>query len=604
MPSKKPTQKLRQHPIPLGRGGKWWHEQVRRNVRAIFDGLVRKGAPADRATMSRAYAFAIGSLVRYGYLKRTTKGLYVTEKGLAKSREKLRTPDAKKKHAAYERQLALVRKPRRRRNPDEPPSRYNEAAVLFPTNEEARRHYTIFLIDPMEAVEPFLAAKTGQIEPALAMAVNEYSTRHRAELGAALRARQTGTPYISPTPSTDRLMGRSTARRSLPSLIPEPEVRTGMRPMTPVSYEEEYGEYGGTMSEAMTEAGIADAAAKAAKRRAARDLLNERRDVMARAGSFRPLMMSAFDPATGETTWTMVIPFQKRRTGADVTISRIRSEVARKAGYPEGDERVTVRKLTIEQIADTDILRDQFRDDAKRLAEATRLYQTIHSRGISLVALPRMRGWTKIGTDKATRAAYYETQAPTAVAWAIANVGPERQSGTAEPLPAPLMQRLTRIGGTAASEKIAQRQRGAVKKREAQALRLAIKGRQMADPTMRARPEEERQKLIELETARQLAARGYVTGRKAEKRIARAEKAVSPFIETEEEEVIIPRRADRMKKAAAPADEPELPRRSKTKAPPSGSIFVDEEPPEEEEVIIPRRADRMKKPQSNPSRRR
>jgi len=38
----------------------------------------------------------------------------------------------------------------------------------------------------------------------------------------------------------------------LPSLIPEPEpevveIRTGRRSMTPVSYEEEYGEYGGSM---------------------------------------------------------------------------------------------------------------------------------------------------------------------------------------------------------------------------------------------------------------------------------------------------------------------------------------------------------------------
>lgn len=117
MPAKKPA--LRQHPIALGRGAKWWREQVRRNVSAIFDGLVRKGAKADRATMSRAYAFAIGSLVKHGYLKRTAKGLMVTDKGLAKSREKLRTVGARKKHEHFEKQLALVRKPRSRarRNP-------------------------------------------------------------------------------------------------------------------------------------------------------------------------------------------------------------------------------------------------------------------------------------------------------------------------------------------------------------------------------------------------------------------------------------------------------------------------------------------------------
>ena len=77
---------MRKHPIALGRGAKWWREQVRRNVSAIFDGLVRKGAKADRATMSRAYAFAIGSLVKHGYLKRTDKGLMVTDKGLARVR--------------------------------------------------------------------------------------------------------------------------------------------------------------------------------------------------------------------------------------------------------------------------------------------------------------------------------------------------------------------------------------------------------------------------------------------------------------------------------------------------------------------------------------
>jgi len=118
MPAKKPA--MRKHPIALGRGAKWWREQVRRNVSAIFDGLVRKGAKADRATMSKAYAFAIGGLVKHGYLKRTAKGLMVTDKGLAKSREKLRTVGARKKHEHYERQLALVRKPRRgraRRNP-------------------------------------------------------------------------------------------------------------------------------------------------------------------------------------------------------------------------------------------------------------------------------------------------------------------------------------------------------------------------------------------------------------------------------------------------------------------------------------------------------
>jgi hypothetical protein len=619
MASKKPTPQLRRHPIPLGRGGKWWHEQVRRNVRAIFDGLVRKGAPADRATMSRAYAFAIGSLVRYGYLKRHAKGgLYVTEKGLAKSREKLRTPDAKKKHAAYERQLALVRKPRRRRNPEDPAelarrrvaARSREPRELFPDDVEARTHYMVFLVDPMEIIEPYIAMQQGRADASLTAAVRAYVYNHADEVNAALRAHATKTPYFRPSPPEEVAPAAAPAprRRLVPrlaSLTPEPEpapveIRTGLRQSRPVSFEEEYG-FSGTMSEAMTEAGVADAAAKAAKRRAARDLLNERREVMSRQGMNRPQMMSSFDPATGMTTWSMMIPFMKRRTGADVTISRIRSEVARAAGYPEGDERITVRTLTIPQIADTDILRAQFPNEQARLAEATRLFQTIHSRGISLIALPRMKGWTKIGTDKATRATYYETQAPTAVAWAIANVAPEMAPGTASPLPQQLMQTIARVGGTMTAEKIAQRQREATQKREKQALRLAITGRRMVDPEMQARTAEERKKLIELDVTKAMAERGYISGKKAEKRIARVAREAQAITgeASSEEEVYIPRRSERMR-GAAPADEPMIPRRGKTPPAPSESVFV-----EIEEVYIPRRADRMKKPpQTNPFRRR
>lgn len=581
MPSKKPTQKLRQHPLPLGRGGKWWHEQVRRNVRAIFDGLVRKGAAADRATMSRAYAFAIGSLVRYGYLKRTTKGLYVTEKGLGKSREKLRTPDAKKKHAAYERQLALVRKPRSRRNPDEPPSRYAEAQEMFPQDDEARNEYTVFLIDPMEAVEPYLRHTTGQAPSrSIALALEAYAARHPAELRAALRARQTGTPYVSPTPNVDRLSGRSTTRRSLPSLIPEPAappvgIRTGMRSMKPVSYEDEYGEYGGGMNEAMTAAGVEDSAAKAAKRRAARDLLNERRDVLSRQGMNKPLMMSTFDPGTGMTTWTLMIPIVKRRTGADVTVSRIRSEVDKGS-----DERTRTTQLTVQQIADTDILRDKFRDPKARLDEATRLYQVIHSRGGSTAAPSRLKGWTKTASDPSTRAAYYETQAPTAVAWAMANLGPDTQQGTEMPLPPQLMQQILRVGGTDVADKLAQRRQEGVEKREKQALRLAVRGRQMVDPEIQALPEEERTKRIGLVVAREMKARGFVTGKKADKKIARAEQAlgISAF--------------------RAGDDDFELPRRRPAAAP---SAPVPSFRAGDDDVELPRR----KKPtQTNPSRRR
>ena len=125
---------MRKHPIALGRGAKWWREQVRRNVSAIFDGLVRKGAKADRATMSRAYAFAIGSLVKHGYLKRTDKGLMVTDKGLAKSREKLRTVGARKRHEHFEKQLALVRKGPARRPANKRKTRRNppEGTVIPP----------------------------------------------------------------------------------------------------------------------------------------------------------------------------------------------------------------------------------------------------------------------------------------------------------------------------------------------------------------------------------------------------------------------------------------------------------------------------------------
>lgn len=130
---------MRQHPIALGRGAKWWREQVRRNVSAIFDGLVRKGAKADRATMSRSYAFAIGSLVKHGYLKRTDKGLMVTEKGLAKSREKLRTVGARKKHEHFEKQLALVRKGPARRPANKRKTRRNPpAGAVIPPKSLAK----------------------------------------------------------------------------------------------------------------------------------------------------------------------------------------------------------------------------------------------------------------------------------------------------------------------------------------------------------------------------------------------------------------------------------------------------------------------------------
>jgi len=130
---------MRQHPIALGRGAKWWREQVRRNVSAIFDGLVRKGAKADRATMSRSYAFAIGSLVKHGYLKRTDKGLMVTEKGLAKSREKLRTVGARKKHEHFEKQLALVRKGPARRPANKRKTRRNPPeGVIAPARSIAK----------------------------------------------------------------------------------------------------------------------------------------------------------------------------------------------------------------------------------------------------------------------------------------------------------------------------------------------------------------------------------------------------------------------------------------------------------------------------------
>ena len=435
------------------------------------------------------------------------------------------------------------------------------------------------------------------------MAVNEYSTRHRAELGAALRARQTGTPYISPTPSTDRLMGRSATRRLLPSLIPEPEIRTGMRPMTPVSYEEEYGEYGGTMSEAMTEAGIADAAAKAAKRRAARDLLLERRDVAGRGSEmFVPQLRSVYDQAAGEHVWYLTAPFKRTRTGADILISRIRAEIARAAGYPEGDERVTVGKLTIDQIADTDILREKFSDPTARRAGATRLFKTIKSRGVSISAAPKIKGWTKIGTDKATRQAIYETRARTAVAWAIANIKPETAPGTEMPLPPEIMQQIMRAGGVEATERIEQQLREEQKKREATAIRRVAEAEILASPDVASMSPEERKRRTELAQTRALTERGYRVGKKAAARLAIAD-ALAEGREAPKTALglsyAIPRPS---RPTPAPAaQEPAIPRPSA----PSGLSYAlprrpSPSPAASGEGAIPR----PPKPKTNPSRRR
>jgi hypothetical protein len=513
MPKKKPTPQLRRHPIPLGRGGKWWHEQVRRNVRAIFDGLVRKGAPADRATMSRAYAFAIGSLVRYGYLKRHAKGgLYVTEKGLAKSREKLRTPDAKKKHAAYERQLALVRKPRRRRNPEDPAelarrraaARSREPRELFPDDVEARTHYTVFLVDPMEIIEPYIATQQGSADASLAAAVQAFVHNHADEVNAALRARATNTPYISPAPRAEApptiapppiTYPTPVARRPLRSaqgMLAEAsreEVRKRLREITPIGEDDlpPVGEES-VIGQQLRAQGYKTPEERYAARREAS---LEKREYFARPDSYR-ITLSRLTDTRGKTMYYLVYPMTPQRTGAAFNVRKVTNELYNTAvrdivrpllaGYmdeqgewhpgkvsgfntlPFEEQEKAIKdyargrkfdipeikstKLTVEDIANTDFI-------GNNKDEATRLFMYIHTKGSNLKDTAVPKGWTKIwprpGVSDPTGVRVYETDDRVAAQLAIRRLQPKIMEGV-QLLPRDVQQAIERKMGAVIGE--------------------------------------------------------------------------------------------------------------------------------------------------------
>jgi hypothetical protein len=87
-----------------------FQEQRRRCVLAVYNRLVASGEPEGRQTTSRAFAICTKQLQRYGYIVPGTAR--PTQKGMARSLEKLAGPQAAERRAAYEQVLRTARQGR------------------------------------------------------------------------------------------------------------------------------------------------------------------------------------------------------------------------------------------------------------------------------------------------------------------------------------------------------------------------------------------------------------------------------------------------------------------------------------------------------------